>query len=171
MPTPARQGSQKRRSSTRRQHLAEKEDYRPIGADGSKPPILDLGLTHKLKIIGLANILPLTAGTALFLGWFMGSIEFSIDGNYLLLTTLIMLAALVLVGSCWWVLFPFSVWLRRYLKWYYNHESKLVWGAPLACSWIFWFAMWVSCVALTLFALWLTGFGAWELIARPGEVT
>ena len=163
MPTSVRQRRKGKGGSARRSRV-EEEDYRPVGEDGSKPPLLDLHLIRKLKIMGLANILPLTIGTGLFVAWFMGSIEFSVSGSQLLFTVLIMLAALVLVGSSWWVLFPFSVWLRSYFKWYYYHESKIVYAAPLALSWAFWFGMWVSCIAMTLFAIWLIAQSVLKLI-------
>ena len=144
------------RPSTRRNKAVE-EDYRPVGADGSKPPMLDLHLARKLKILALANALPLVAGIIIFLAWAMGSIEFSMDGNLLLFAIMIILCCLVLVGSCWWVLFPFSVWLRAYPTWYYQHDSKLVWALPCAAAWITWFILWIACITITLFSLFLIG--------------
>ena len=66
MPTSTRRRKNARGGSTRRAKAVE-EDFRPVSEDGSKPPLLDLELIRKLKIMALANILPLTIGTGLFL--------------------------------------------------------------------------------------------------------
>lgn len=153
---------------TTRRNLQPVEDLRPVGADGSRPPMLDFHLRRKLKILGLANALPLVAIGGLFFGWSMNMVEFSIDGHRLLFTFLIILCAMVLVASCWWVLFPFSVWLRAYPLWYYHHESKAIWALPTAAAWITWFVLWVACVTLTLFAIYLIGYAVIDLLGRLG---
>ncbi|TVR46851.1 MAG: hypothetical protein EA402_02160 [Planctomycetota bacterium] len=158
-------GNGKKRPTTRR-NLRPVDDLRPYGSDGSRPPLLELDLKHKLKIMALANALPLIIFIGVFAGWSFGHIEFSMDGNRLLFTFLIMLCALVLIGSCWWVLFPFSVWLRAYPLWYYRHESKLIWALPTCAAWCAWFILWVGCLALTLFSIWLIAVSIMDLISR-----
>jgi magnesium-transporting ATPase (P-type) len=145
-------------------------DDRPVGEDGSRPPLLDLGIRKKLMILALANILPIVVLTGLFIGWVTGSVSFSIDENKLMATVLVLLAALVTIALCWWVLFPFSKWLRAYPAWHFQHMNKVLWAVPLAGGYVAWFAMWVACVGLTLFAIWLILDNVWTLLSASGSV-
>lgn len=151
---------------TTRRRIPAIEDHRPVGADGSQPPLLDLNLKQKIKILLLANVLPIGFGIIIIIGWMFDRISFSIDEHYLLFTILIMLCCLVAIACSWWVINPLSVWVRSYCLWYYQHDSKLIWSAPLAASWMLWLAMWLLCFGLTLASLWLLGSGAWALIQR-----
>ncbi|TVR17800.1 MAG: hypothetical protein EA401_00220 [Planctomycetota bacterium] len=165
MPSSKRSTRNGNRPTTRRR-LAAVEDHRPVAADGSQPPLLDLGLKYKIKVLALANVIPIGLGLLLFIGWMTDRVQFSIDEHRLLFTVLIMLCCLVAIALSWWVINPLSQWLYRYCLWYYRHDSPMIWSLPLAATWLLWLGMWILCIVLTISSVWLLGAGAWSLIAR-----
>lgn len=156
------------RPSTRRTKAIEEEeiDFRPVGEDGSRPPRLDLKILKRLKILLLANLVPLVGLGVIFYLVFIGKLMIQgIAEDRLWGTVLVVLIAVVVCGSASWVLLPFSRWCCDCPKWYYVHQSRGLWFLPLVAGYLMRILLWIVSIALIGYSLYKIGDGVWFLIA------
>lgn len=102
---------------------------------GGGPPRLDLKVIERLKLLALANALPLFALAIGIPMWLSGRITLRPEAGAGLLPVLILLGAcVVLCLSCWMIL-PLAQWLRARPRWHYVHGSKALWLFPAVIGW------------------------------------
>jgi len=147
------------------------EERRPVrGRSG--PPRLKLGLLHKLKVLLLANILPLLMGAWLVVAWYRGQITLDTgrlgsDGA-LAMVVLVLCCAMLTVSS--WFVMPLARWVRDYPRWHYRHASPSVWAVPMVLGYGFWLAIWIAMALCAIIAVALMFTGLWFLAEKVGLV-
>ncbi len=163
------ESSRMRKPTTRRRVSSLEEiDLRPTAPDGSRPPRLELGLRQRLKMLLLANILPMGTMILLTMLWWDGTVRFTIDEHRLMASVLIIFASLIVIAISFWALLPFSVWLRAYPRWHYRHISKTVWLLPLCGGYLLWLVIWLLVAFLTAFSLLVILTGILYLLGQNG---
>lgn len=141
-----------------------------MGADGSRPPELNLKLWRRIKILTFANIIPILIGLFLVFGYMTGSVRFKVSENLVLAILVTVMGSVLMVVMATWVLLPFSVWLRAYPLWHFQHISKLKWAIPTLLGYAAWLAIYLIGLALIIAALSLIVTGLWHLMFNAPRV-
>jgi hypothetical protein len=153
------------RRSPRTGGAGQEIDLRPVGADGSRPPRLELYLLARLRILLLANILPLIALGILGYLLIIGEVEITgIGVSRLWKTLLVVLVALVVVGAAGWVLLPLARWTRAYPRWCFRHQSRVLWLLPMVGGHILSLMIWLAAAGAATIALWFIISGIADLV-------
>jgi len=141
---------------------ARRSDKRRTGG----PPELRFHLARKLKLVLLANTIPLLILVWMAWAYSRGDIDFRSVGSEGLGTILLVsLFGCVVIGIGAWVVMPVGRWLRDYPLWYWrNSDVPLLWALPCLVGWAAWFGLWVVVGGASIGVLWIIGTGIWRLI-------
>lgn len=142
-------------------------DFEPAG-----PPKLRLRLGNRLKVMLIANALPLVG--ALYLGWgyWRGEIGLAegVSASRLIMSLLMLVASCVILAGTGWILMPLARWLRDYPLWHFRRKSRLLWAVPTVGGW----SAYLFCVIGAIAALMAAGggivAGVTRLILQAQEV-
>lgn len=155
-------------------------DDKPAAKGGAKrsepasggPPPLTLGLLHKLKILALANVVPLFLAAWLGWAWYQGTITFDIErlGSRGAVALVLLVACCAALAVSSWFIMPLARWLRDYPAWHYHHRSSSLWLVPTATGYLIWLVTWLAMGVCAIICVALMITGAWLLAEQLGWV-
>lgn len=137
------------------------------GPPGDPEPRLRLDLGHKLKVLALANAIPLMVIGWLIWGISQGSLELRAGTRLgkLALVLTVVLMSLAMVGFSAWILLPLGRWLHAYPAWRMRHGNALCWVLPWLGGGLTYLLMWLIMAVIGLLALFVIGealIGLWQ---------
>ncbi|MDA3960273.1 MAG: hypothetical protein PF961_05755 [Planctomycetota bacterium] len=131
------------------------------------PPRLRLDLFGKLKVLALANVIPLTMVTWLGLGIYQGDVAIRTDvpvAKVGFICAVLLISCLV-IGVSSWILLPVVRWLRDYPRWFLDHDgSAALWLVPAGVGWVIWFGSYIVVTVCAIASIGLIVVGLWALI-------
>ena len=140
------------------------------------PPKLRLGLVRKLKILALANIIPIIVVTVVGINVMTGDMEIRTDVplHRIGFTVALLLVCCVVIGTSSWIVMPAVRWLRDYPTWHYHHVSSAVWLVPSLVGWVVWIGTWLAMLLCVITSIALMVVALWVLVGdatTPAEQT
>ena len=129
------------------------------------PPELRLGLLRKLKILAVANALPLLVVAFVCYQIWVGKMRIRDDvplGEVGFWVALLLVCCLVVGVSSWFVM-PTVRWLRDYPSWYYRNGSSTLWLLPTIAGWGIWLGTWILMTLCAIGMVALIAIGLWSL--------
>lgn len=131
---------------------------------GAGPPRLRFDLLGKLKLLLLANIIPIGLVGSLAWGLWSGELELrpGVPVDRVLTICGVLLIGCLTIGVSTWIVLPLAAWLRDYPAWRARRGSA-VWLVPAAGGWLTWFLTWVLVATCATAALLVIGTGVWSL--------
>lgn len=130
------------------QAAAKDQGRRQVG-----PPKLRFHFMQRIKMLILINTIPLIVGIGLGIGYYQGVVHVvGFEGDRHGLAILVIIVACLLLGLSWWILIPFAKWIYAYPRWFFRHESKVIWFLPYCCGALIWALTWVACMLAGIIA-------------------
>lgn len=131
-----------------------------------------LGLLRKLKILAVANVMPL--GVLVYVGIQISRGRMALRDDLPLgeigFWVVLLLVCCVAIAISSWLVMPTVRWLRDYPVWCYRHANRGVWLLPAIAGWTLYLAVWIAMTACAILIVALIAIGIWSLATTAGAV-